>query len=302
MNNNDPLHGSRKPTVSTTLRQHLLSAQRNEITEHHIYLKLAEATKHEGNRSILQNIAADEKRHGEFWRRYTGQDVQPNSWQLRKYYFIARVFGLTFGIKLMEQGEKQAQVNYRAITEELPEAAAIEKDEEQHENKLIGLINEEKLQYIGSVVLGLNDALVELTGALAGLTLALQNSRLIAMAGLITGIAASLSMAVSEYLSTKTESGEKNPLKASLYTGVAYIGTVILLILPYLTIPNLYLALIITLLLAICVIFVFTFYLSVAKDLAFKRRFAEMALLSLGVAAVSFGIGYLVRLVFNIEV
>lgn len=290
------------PNISQNLQTKLLAAQRNEITEHHIYLRLAEATKHQGNRNILQNIAADEKRHGEFWRHYTGQDIQPNSWQLRKYYFIARVFGLTFGIKLMEQGEKQAQVNYRAITKELPEAAAIEKDEEQHENTLIRLIDEEKLQYIGSVVLGLNDALVELTGALAGLTLALQNSRLIAMAGLITGIAASLSMAVSEYLSTKTESGDKNPLKASLYTGVAYLGTVTLLILPYLLIPNLYLALIITLLLATSVIFVFTFYLSVAKDLAFKRRFAEMALLSLGVASVSFGIGYVVRLVFGIEV
>jgi VIT1/CCC1 family predicted Fe2+/Mn2+ transporter len=288
--------------ISTQLKDALLRAQRNEITEHHIYRQLAAVTAHEANRTILQNIADDEKRHYEFWRRFTGQDLQPNSWQLKKYYFISRVFGLTFGIKLMEQGEKQAQINYQTITKELPEAADIEKDEEQHENKLISLINEEKLQYIGSVVLGLNDALVELTGALAGLTLALQNSRLIAMAGLITGIAASLSMAVSEYLSTKTEGGEKNPLKAALYTGIAYIGTVMLLILSYLVIPNLYFALIITLLLAISVIFVFTFYLSVAKDLSFKRRFAEMALLSLSVAAVSFGIGYLVRLVFSIEV
>jgi VIT1/CCC1 family predicted Fe2+/Mn2+ transporter len=46
---------------------------------------------------------------------------------------------------------------------------------------------------------------VELTGALSGLTLAFRNTRLIAMAGLITGIAASLSMAGSEYLATKSE-------------------------------------------------------------------------------------------------
>jgi len=287
--------------ISTQLKDNLLRAQRNEITEHHIYRQLAAVTTHLANRTILQNIADDEKRHYEFWRRFTGQDLQPNSWQLKKYYFISRVFGLTFGIKLMEQGEKQAQINYQTITKELPEAADIEKDEEKHENKLINMIDEEKLQYIGSVVLGLNDALVELTGALAGLTLALQNNRLIAMAGLITGIAASLSMAVSEYLSTKTEGVEKNPLKASLYTGTAYIGTVILLILPYLVVPNLYLALVVTLLLGISVIFMFTYYLAVAKNLPFKRRFWEMTLLGLGVAAISFGIGYLVRLVFGIE-
>ena len=122
------------------------------------------------------------------------------------------------------------------------------------------------------------------------------------MAGLITGIAASLSMAVSEYLSTKTEGVEKNPLKASLYTGTAYIGTVILLILPYLVVPNLYLALVVTLLLGISVIFMFTYYLAVAKNLPFKRRFWEMTLLGLGVAAISFGIGFIVRLAFGIEI
>ncbi len=287
--------------MTANLKNDLLRAQENEITEHYIYQRLAKHTKHEGNRAILQGIAADEKKHYEYWRQHTGQDVQPNRWRLCKYYLIAQIFGLTFGVKLMEQGEKQAQINYKAIATELPEVLEIEKDEEAHENKLINLINEEKLEYIGSVVLGLNDALVELTGALAGLTLALQNSRLIAMAGLITGLAASLSMAVSEYLSTKTEGVKKNPLKASLYTGTAYIGTVILLVLPYLLISNLYLAMGVTLFLAICIILVFTYYLAVAKDLPFKRRFGEMALLSLSVAAISFGIGFVVRLAFGIE-
>ena len=50
---------------------------------------------------------------------------------------------------------------------------------------------------MGSVVLGLNDELVEFTGALAGFTLALSDHRLIALTGSITGIAAALSMASS---------------------------------------------------------------------------------------------------------
>ena len=84
-------------------------------------------------------------------------------------------------------------------------------------------------QYTGSIVLGLNDALVELTGALAGLTLALQNAQIIAVAGLISGIAASLSMAASEYLSIRAD-GRSHALYSAFYTGVAYMMTVLFLI------------------------------------------------------------------------
>ena len=125
------------------------------------------------------------------------------------------------------------------------------------------------------MVLGLNDALVELTGALAGLTFAFQNTRLISIAGLITGVAASLSMAASEYLSKKSEESSDSPYKASLYTGIAYIVTVILLILPYLILNNPYLALAFTILIAIIIIFVFNFYIAIAKEIPFKKRFFE---------------------------
>lgn len=289
--------------LSDAIRTKLLQAQANEITESHIYRKLADAIKDEHNAEILRRIAADEERHYAKWKELTGQDVAPSAWKIFKYVWISRIFGITFGIKLMEGGEKEAQVDYKTLIPEIPEAQAIEEDEERHEHELIALINEERLAYVGSVVLGLNDALVELTGALAGLTLALQNAKLIAMAGLITGIAASLSMAASEYLSTKTEGGDiKNPRKAAIYTGFAYIGTVILLILPFLLLNNLFLSLAITLSIAVAIIFFFTYYYSVAKDSPFKKQFLEMAGISLGVALFSFGIGYVIRLIFDIDV
>ena len=164
------------------------------------------------------------------------------------------------------------------------------------------MINEEKLKYVGSMVLGLNDALVELTGVLAGLTLALQNTRLIAMAGLITGVAASMSMAASEYLSTKSETNGKDPLRASLYTGSAYVLTVLFLIFPFLLLPDIYLALGFTVLNAIIVIFIFTFYISVVKDLSFKKRFLEMTVISLGIATLTFIIGFMIRIFLGISV
>ncbi len=280
----------------------LLAAQKNEITEHFIYKKLARGTKKKHNRDILNKIAEDELEHYEFWKTHTKTDVNPDVFKIWIYFLTAKIFGLTFGVRLMERGESMAQVNYNKIAKEIPEAAHIAEDEDEHEQALIEILNEEKLEYIGSMVLGLNDALVELTGALAGLTLALQDTRLIALTGGITGIAASLSMAASEYLSTKTEDGEQDPLKASIYTGVAYVLTVIILIAPYLLVANYYLALGIALASAVLIIFVFTFYLSIAKNLPFKRRFFEMTGISLGVAALTFGIGYVIRMVWGIEV
>ena len=46
-------------------------------------------------------------------------------------------------------------------------------DERRHEEELYGMLDEERLHYVGAMVLGLNDALVELTGAIAGVTFAL---------------------------------------------------------------------------------------------------------------------------------
>jgi len=109
-------------------------------------------------------------------------------------------------------------------------------------------------------------------------------------------------MATSEYLSTKSEDTTKEPLKAALYTGAAYIIAVVVLIVPYLLLDNFYVCLACTLAAAILIIAFFNYYISVAKDIPFRRRFLEMAGLSLGVAALSFGIGYALRAVFGIEV
>jgi VIT1/CCC1 family predicted Fe2+/Mn2+ transporter len=109
-------------------------------------------------------------------------------------------------------------------------------------------------------------------------------------------------MGASEYLSQKSEGSENNPLTAAFYTGGAYVMTVLVLIMPFLLLGNPLQAYAITLALAILIIVFFTFYTSVAKDLPFLKRFAEMAAISLGIAAISFVIGILVRIYLNVEV
>jgi VIT1/CCC1 family predicted Fe2+/Mn2+ transporter len=284
------------------IRDHIFSAQASEITEYHIYNKLAKAIKKEDNARTLKRIANEELRHHDFWAGITRRKAEPNKWKIFKYYWMARIFGITFGLKLMEKGEEQAQSNYEEIAKYIPEAKRIIDDENNHENLLINILNEERLSYVGSIVLGLNDAIVELTGTLAGLTFALQNTKIIGVAGLITGIAASFSMGASEYLSQRTEKTTPSIVKAAIYTAIAYLITVTMLILPFLTLENPYVCLSVTLAVAIFVILLFNLYVSIAKEVNFKRRFTEMAILSLSVAFISFAVGYAIRIIFKIDI
>jgi vacuolar iron transporter family protein len=290
-----------QPAIDRATRARLLRFQSNEVTEHHIYRRLADWADTPENGALLRRIAEDEKRHAETLREITGVALRPRRGTVWFYLAACRLFGYTFGIKLMERGEASADVEYNRIDIDSRELRQIAEEEARHEEQLIGMLDEDRLRYSGSMVLGLNDALVELTGALAGLTLALRNTRLIAMAGLITGIAAALSMAASEYLSVKAEGEQKSPVKAAVYTGVAYIVTVSLLISPYLLFENYYVCLAATVTAAVAIIALFTYYLSVAKDLSFRHRFAEMAGLSLGVAGFSFGMGYVIRLLLGVD-
>ncbi len=280
--------------ISQDLRDALLKLQKTEITEHQVYLLLARRMTGE-NKKILERIARDEKRHSDTWRRYTKTGVRPNFLLVACYLFLAFIFGVTFAIKIMERGEKSAEKTYGSLEEKIPEAGTIMREEEEHEAELVNLIDEERLKYVGSMVLGLNDALVELTGALAGFTFALAESSIVGVAGLITGVAATLSMAASEYLSQRSEKGELNPVKAAIYTGIAYLITVTLLVAPYFIADNVYLALIWALFDAFLVILFFSFFVSVVQDRPFKPAFMEMAVISFGVAAVSFIIGLIAR-------
>lgn len=278
--------------------------QKNEITEHHIYSGLAARIGEEHNRKILLRIAADEKRHYETWKKVTGREMAPSQGRIFLYIMIARFLGLAFGLKLMERGEGAARETYAGLQKAYPRISGrVMLDEQKHEKALIDLLNDKRLSYASSIVLGLNDALVELTGTLAGLTLAINNRVIIGMTGLILGFAASLSMASSEYLSKKEENDQTTPpLAAALYTGMAYFITVLVLTAPYFFVLNVYTAFATMMGLAIVIILIYTYYISIARSVSFWSRFVEMAAISLGVATVSFGFGWLIKKVLGVDV
>jgi len=291
-------------TLSNTQRAVLRAQLRNELTESLVYRKLARLQPPGNNRNLLTRIADDETRHADQLAALLGETAIPDRCKAARLCLIARFFGLTFGLKLMEKGEGVAADAYRSFENNLPDLIRIAEDEDAHEAALLTMLDDERLNYMGAIVLGLNDALVELTGALAGYTFALRGSRLIAMTGLITGLAAAMSMAASAFLSARadgaTADSDRHPFKTACYTGVAYVCTVVVLILPYLFAPNVKLALILMLAAALGIIALFNFYLSVAKDAPFRRSFLLMAGISTSVAAASFGIGYLLKHAFGV--
>ena len=289
--------------ISQSAFEIIKKMQQNELTESFIYEEIAKFAKGDNNKEVLLRLAKEERAHYEIWKKYTGLDMKPEKLKILKYKLISLIFGFTFAVKLMEKGEDAAQIEYGLVAEEIEESVSIRQQEEEHEAALLEMLDEERLQYVGSMVLGLNDALVELTGSLAGFTFALQNTRLIALSGLIIGISATFSMASSEFLAARSE-GRNDALKSCTYTGFAYLITVVLLIAPYMIFgsASYIAALICMIVIVILIIAGFTYYTSVAQDQPFKSRFLEMACISVGVAVISFVVGVLAKRFLGVDV
>ena len=289
--------------LSPELLGRVRKAQKDEETGAAMYDFMAKRERNPENKRVLTQMAQDEKGHAAVWRDLTGEDLRPPVGKLLFMKAITILLGFTFVVKTIQKKERFAQADYEELQKGLPQAAGMLADERRHEEELYSMLDEERLHYVGAMVLGLNDALVELTGAIAGVTFALANTRLVAMTGIITGISATLSMAASNYLAERAQ-GSRDALKSSAYTGAAYLITVAVLVLPYLLFPpQLYIAAFAVMLSAVLlIILLFNYYISVAKEEPFLSRFGEMAIISLSVAAVSFVIGLLAKQFLGIDI
>ncbi len=289
--------------IPEAVRSLLVQTQNAEATEHRIYRNVARRVRDAHNRQVLLRISEEELSHSKLWQQYTGAVPRANGLKVFFYAALARLLGFTFALKLMERGEQNAEAVYESIAESIPEARRIADEEDAHENALLELLDEEKLRYVGAMVLGLSDALVELTGALAGLSFAMPNSRLVCLSGLITGLSATLSMASSQYLSARSE-GRDDALKSSVYTGGRYLVTVLLLVLPYFVWGggSLWIPMALMLAAAFVIIVLFNYYIAVARDLPFFKRAAEMFAICLAVSFVSFVIGSLLKTLLGVEI
>ena len=288
---------------SADIQKILLRIQQSEMTEAAAYHAMADAIKDEHNRETLARVADEIASQAKALETYTNKQLAADERKVKRYARMARIFGFTFAAKLMDRRKIKFVNHSKRLLSEMPEVEKMQADEQKRDDELFALLNEKRLSYVGAMILGMNDAIVEITGTLAGLTLAMQNTRLIALSGLITGVAATLSMAAREYLAERSD-GKGDAAKSGLMTGGAYFITVVILLLPYLILDDkMYLlAMGIMLVLVVLILAGFNFYTSVARDVSFGKNFGQMCAISLGVAALSFVLGYAVRTFLGVDV
>ncbi len=286
-----------------------LQQARTELTEHIVYDTLAAREKNPENKAALEKLSAQEKTHYDFWRTLLPQEIDPRPHALTVFItpLLRTVFGATFTTKLLEGHEKSSITTYQNILAHIPAThqerlKQIIEDEKSHEQALIGEIKEKRVAYLGFIVLGLADAIVEITGVHAGF-LGVTGTTLIAgVAGIIVGFAAAISMGSASYLQAKQDP-EKSAVLSAFATGASYLFSVVLLALPYFLIRSMIPAFVVSTSVGIILIALFTFYGTVVfENRKFWREFFEAVGLMLGTAIATFVWGWIVGRVFRVNV
>ena len=287
------------------LQKAYLKNARNELTEHVIYHKLAERERNPENRAVLERLSLQEKSHHDFWTELSGTPVTPRRHAILGTILLRDLLGVTFMTKFLELHEKDAVAEYQKMLPSIPPShqerfTTIIQDEASHEQSLIGQLKEKRIAYIGFIVLGLADAIVEITGTHAGF-LGVTGSTLIAgVSGVIVGFAAAISMASAAYLQAKQDL-EKSPFVSAVATGISYLFSVICLALPYFLIRTMFTAFATSTSIGIILIAGFTYYGAVVFDRKFWSEFLEAAALMLGTAGATFLVGTIVGRIFHLN-
>ncbi len=294
------------------LQQVAKEQAREELFAYRLYGALAERFPQGATRDKLSELADQERAHVDFWLGVTDvpeDRLKPSRFKHSLLVAASRVLGPAFTVRWLERGEDRAITAYKGLIEGDSLTAAQKsgvrkmlKEEQEHEEILEQGIEDDRRLYLGAAVLGLNDALVELTGGLTGLVSSISDPKVIGFASLVVGIAASMSMAASNFLSVDIgEESELRPGKAAAYTGIAYIFVVVGLVLPFFFIDDRRVALGISWASAVAIIAAFSYYSSVMQNARFFRRFGVMLALGLGVAVISYGVGRALGSLIGIE-
>ncbi|MEM3488679.1 MAG: VIT1/CCC1 family protein [Nitrososphaerota archaeon] len=287
--------------------QQILKFAMDEFADYVIYKELSKREKNENYKMTLEKLAEIEKTHFEFWKSLSHNNfvVRISSIKVFILYVFRIIFGLTFTLKLFERHEKETIKAYEYILPKLKEEdkqvlLKIIKDEKEHESYFMSQINESVVKYMSFVVLGLADAIIEITGVHAGF-LGVTSSTLIAgIAGLVVGFAASISMASAAYLQAKHGASFK-PLTSATITGTSYLGAVSFLALPYFFITEMLMAFLSSLSFAIIMIAIFTTYGAVLREESITKEFVTGFSLTIGTAFAAFLFGEALGRLFGIH-
>jgi VIT1/CCC1 family predicted Fe2+/Mn2+ transporter len=279
----------------------------DEFTDHTVYSTLARREKNPEFKKALQELADSEQVHLDFWKRYA-PDFVPRVGRLKLniILFLRFFLGLTFTLKFLERHEDTVIRRYRSVEHLIPESDKrmfdrMLDDEEHHENYLMGEVHENRVKYISFVVLGLADAVVEISGIHAGSLGVFDRTELAGISGVVAGMAASIAMASAAYAQAKQ--GFQGSAKwGAIYTGVSYMFTAIFLALPYFLTGSMLLALGTSITVGVVLVAMLTYYDTIISSRGFARQFGELAGIILGASFALFVAGTVLRQVFGIVI
>jgi len=184
-------------------------------------------------------------------------------------------------MKFLERHEDEVHQRYRQMVENIPSTdrirfEAMMEEEEHQESLIMGEIHEGRVKYMSFIVLGLADAVVEISGIHAGSLGIYNKTELAGLAGVVAGMAASIAMASAAYAQAK-QGFEGSAKLSAIYTGVSYMFTAIFLALPYFLTGSMITALAVSLAVGVVLVAMMTYYDTVISARKFKRQFAEIA-------------------------
>ncbi len=259
------------------------------------------------SRGVLLEMASHEERHYRFWSGVSGGCRVRFVWaRVLAALLMALLFGATVTIKALERKENETIQRYRGVLKyfegsERAELESIIEDEVRHENILMEKIGEERIKYLGFIVLGLSDAIIEISGIHAGTLGVYEDTVKAGIAGLIAGIAASMAMAAAAYAQAK-QGGMGRPATSAMYTGIAYFLTAVILAIPYFIVHQIFIAFAISIVLSIIILAYISTYGSILYGRNYLREITETTLIILGVSAALYFIGDLVSRFLGIRV
>ncbi len=273
----------------------------DEFSDYTLYERLSKAIASDSPfTEILKELSTTEHGHFEFWRKYVPQE-EPKLDRLKLYWvlFLRRFLGLTFATRYLDRHESNVVKEYQELEYLIPEADKrtfhdMITDEREHEKAFALKVESSAVRYISFVVLGLADALVEISGIHAGSLGFYDRTEIAGLAGVIAGGAASLAMASAAFAQAKQ--GFKGSARLSAtYTGVSYFITAVVLATPYFLTSNMVFALSSSLTLAVIILAVTTWYSIVISEKPFLKDFVEILAILFAASIILYAFGYLVR-------
>jgi VIT1/CCC1 family predicted Fe2+/Mn2+ transporter len=302
---------------------------KDELLDHETYLRLKKSEKSSEIRSLLQRLADKEEEHIRIWSMLLGKA----SSSVKKPAFIGvRVFllrllrktlGIGFVTRLLERDEESGLERYKAGLKSGVMSERDKKylrrvigDEAEHETSFAGKVEQYsgELGYTQSIILGLNDGLVEIVAMVAGLATVATSSFIVVIIGLIAGISGTLSMAGGVYLSSKSEGlvedamdKEKktvrvSPSKEGYYTGIYYFVGALIAILPFIFGVGGAVGILLSIVLVSIALVIASTIIAVISGTSIRKRSLEMLAVSLGAAFVTILFGTFAKIHFGVSI